>query len=125
MSCHGSDAMQESTMFSRHVGKGCEKHFGRKPPYIRRAFSHGCQIPMPAGQHFGDAKQLTAPELSFHRMAITVENLNQSGFDQIEMRCHLAGPKQGLAMEKRNAGNVLHTASARQPPLCHLGGNRA
>ena len=100
MSCHGGDAVQESAMFRRHVGQGREQRFGRKLPHSRRALGDGCQVPMSAGQHFRDAEQLAAPKLSFHRMAIPIENLNQSRFNQIEMSCHLTGPKQGLAMKK-------------------------
>ena len=112
-------------MFLWHVGKRCEQHFGWKPPHNRRAFGNRRQVPVPARQHFGDAEQFAAAKLPSHRMAITVENLDQAGFNKKKMRCHLGRPEQGLAMEKRYAGDAVHEPSPRQAPLCDLGGNRA
>lgn len=112
-------------MFLWHVGERLKQHFRRESTQDGRAFGNRRQVPVPARQNFGNAEQLAAPELPFHRMAVQIENLDQASLDKEKMRCRLAWPEQGLAMEQRDADGALHNASARQPPLRHLGGDRA
>ncbi len=112
-------------MFCWHVGQRFKQHPGRETPYYGRTLGDRRQVPLPMGQHLGDAKHLAAPELPLHPMAVAVENQDQAGLDKEEMRRWLAWPKQGLAMEQRDAGHMLHVLSARKAPLRHLGGDRA
>ena len=83
-----------------------------------------CQIPSAAGENLGNAEHFTAAELASNALAIGCQNLDETGLHKEEMGCHLAWPKQGLAMKEQHACGALHVRSPCQSPLCDLSGNR-
>ena len=87
-------------MFLWHVGKRFKQHLGWKTPQDCRAFGNCRQIPWHTCQNLGNAEHFVVAELSLHGMAVKVQHLNDSRLNKEEMRCHLVGPEQGLAMEK-------------------------